>query len=77
MSKSDNVVREFSAIGKYRIRILGTGKGQVLDLREYISTKDFEGFTRRGVRLAIPKETYELRQIVYTLPAAPKKGAKR
>lgn len=77
MSK-DNVVREFSAIGKYRVRILKTDKGELLDIREYISCKEFEGFTRRGIRLALPQETDELRQIIYALPAAPaKKGGKR
>jgi hypothetical protein len=55
MSKvlKDEVIREFPPIGKYRIRLLSGKEGQrVLDIREYVTGETFEGFTRRGVRLA-------------------------
>jgi hypothetical protein len=49
----DEVIREFPAIGKYRIRLLSGKEGsRVLDIREYVTGETFEGFTRRGVRLA-------------------------
>lgn len=78
MPKEDKVSREFNAIGKYRIRLLDTDKGHVLDIREYIKDDRFEGFTRRGIRLTIPQDTDALRHVVYELPSAPtKKGGKR
>ena len=49
---ADEVVHEYPAVGKYRIRVLKKGSGTCLDVREYVSTEKFEGFTRRGIRLA-------------------------
>lgn len=79
MAKADSVVRELNPIGKYRVRILATDKGQVLNIREYVQESSFEGYTRRGIRLAIPDETDGLRHVVYELPSAPpaKKGARK
>ncbi len=49
------VVREFGEIGKYRVRIVRTsekaGSPAWLDIREYVKGANFEGFTRKGVRL--------------------------
>lgn len=47
----ENVIREFERIGALRVRLIGTRNGHELDVREYVSTPDFEGFTRRGIRL--------------------------
>jgi len=77
MAKQDSVVRELNPIGKYRIRILATDKGQVLDIREYIQDSSFEGFTRRGIRLTIPVETDLLRHAAYELPSAPEPTTRR
>jgi hypothetical protein len=52
-AKPDEVLREFHAIGKYRVRVIKAKSGTALDIREYISGEGgFEGFTRRGVRLS-------------------------
>ena len=65
MLKQDTVVREFSRIGKYRIRLLDNGNGtKVLDCREYVTSEAFEGYTRRGIRLAIPQDTLALTSIL-------------
>lgn len=49
----DFVIQEFPAVGKYRIRLVKGVKGeQILDIREYVKTADFERFTRRGIRLS-------------------------
>ena len=47
------VVREFPPISKYRVRLVEQPEtqAQTLDIREYISSDTFEGFTRRGIRL--------------------------
>lgn len=48
------VLREWPPMGKYRIRLVqrGKGRGPALDIREYISSETFEGFTRRGIVVA-------------------------
>ena len=50
----DPIVKEFPALGKYRVRVVRVSvKGAaILDIREYATGPSFEGFTRRGVRLA-------------------------
>jgi len=49
------VVREIAVIGRYRLRIIRTSDrpdaGACLDLREWISGSNYEGYTRKGVRL--------------------------
>ena len=50
----EEVLREFTPLGKYRVRILHNPrnpKEKALDIREYVSADTFEGFTRRGIRL--------------------------
>jgi len=47
----DRVIREGAQLSKYKIRILETAKGNVLDVREYVDTDTFQGFTRKGIRL--------------------------
>lgn len=61
------VVKEFPAIGKYRVRaVKGTKPDSpvILDIREYAATAEFEGFTRRGVRIALPDQLEALRRIL-------------
>lgn len=47
----DEVLKEFRPIGKYRIRLVRTQWGDALDIREFVNTDYFKGFTRRGVRI--------------------------
>jgi hypothetical protein len=68
----DSVTREFPAIGRYRVRILAQENGnQVLDIREYIQSDTFEGYTRRGIRLAVPQDLTALATILTQLEPAP------
>lgn len=61
----EEVLREFPPIGKYRIRLVRSGKTKTttLDIREYVSTETFEGFTRRGIRITERAQVDLLRDI--------------
>ena len=52
---AEEILREFPPVGKYRIRLLQNPKRPAeapsLDIREYIASDTFEGFTRRGIRI--------------------------
>lgn len=50
---SSMVIREWPSVGKYRIRAIRSVDGKMcsIDIREYVSNDEFEGFTRRGLRL--------------------------
>lgn len=54
--REEEVLREWPPLGKYRIRLLANSRNPagdpVLDIREYVSADSFEGFTRRGIRIA-------------------------
>jgi hypothetical protein len=54
-STNEEVLREFPAFGKYRIRLVHNPRkpsaDPVLDIREYVNSETFEGFTRRGIRI--------------------------
>ncbi len=50
---ADTVLREFPEIGHNRVRHMETARGVVLDIREYLSTERFDGFTRKGIRLSM------------------------
>ncbi len=54
-SRTEEVVREFTPLGKYRVRLVRNPRKPndfpVLDIREYVSAETFEGFTRRGIRI--------------------------
>jgi len=58
------VHHEYPAIGKYRIRVLVKAGRMVLDIREYVNSEKFTGFTRRGVRLNNQEEVNQLRDIL-------------
>lgn len=47
----DEVVKEFAPVGKYRVRVLNGKGARCLDVREYVSSDTWEGYTRRGIRL--------------------------
>lgn len=76
----DNVIREFPQLNsKYRVRLLSIDNGnQVLDIREYIASDTFQGFTRRGIRLSVPQDTATLANLLAELhaPSAPAPAAK-
>lgn len=64
----DQVLKEYPPVGKYRIRLLvdpaRPGAGPTLDIREYVSSQTFEGFTRRGIRLAARADLDVLREVI-------------
>jgi hypothetical protein len=55
-TRTEEVVREFTPLGKYRVRLVRNPRkpndAPILDIREYVSAETFEGFTRRGIRIA-------------------------
>ena len=61
----EEVIREFPPLGKYRVRLLEDSKrGRTLDIREFVSSESFEGFTRRGIRLIDRAQLDLLRDIL-------------
>jgi hypothetical protein len=62
----EEVLREFPPVGKYRVRVLYHPKKveKVLDIREFVSSPSFEGFTRRGIRLSDRAEIDLLRDVL-------------
>lgn len=68
MPKREEVLKEFQPIGKYRIRLMRDperpGESPNLDIREYISSRDFEGFTRRGIKLTAKADIDLLRCVL-------------
>jgi hypothetical protein len=62
------VVREFPALGKYRVRLVKSSAGPrastVLDVREFAKSETFEGFTRRGIRISTLAEARALRDVL-------------
>jgi hypothetical protein len=50
--RKEMVLREYPPIGRYRIRIIERSDMKLLDVREYHSTPEFEGFTSKGIRLS-------------------------
>ncbi len=51
MKHEDDVVKEFPKVGKYRVRLLRMKQGLALDIREWVETPKFTGFSRRGIRI--------------------------
>lgn len=62
----ESVLHEYPAIGKYRVRVVRNetrrAGGTMLDVREYIQSETFEGFTRRGIRLGSDRELAQLQE---------------
>jgi hypothetical protein len=67
--RKEEVLREFPPLGKYRLRLLSDAeaKGRTLDIREYVSSETFEGFTRRGIRLSDRAQVELLRDVLSEL----------
>ncbi len=55
-------------MGKYRVRLVHNPKRPelepVLDIREFVSSETFEGFTRRGIRLSDRAQVDLLRDVL-------------
>ena len=51
---ADTILKDYGALpcGR-RVRHMRTAAGVVLDIRQYISSDTFEGFTQKGVRLSL------------------------
>ncbi len=65
--KSDEVIVGFPAIGKYKVRLISAKrkpKESVLDIREFVESEKFVGFTRRGIRLMDKSQVALLRDIL-------------
>lgn len=64
----EQVLKEFPSFGKYRIRLLvdpaKPNARPALDIREYVSSESFEGFTRRGIRIAAKTDMSLLRDVL-------------
>jgi hypothetical protein len=63
----DEVLREFPPVGRYRVRLVANRKRNgepVLDIREYVKGAEFEGFTRRGIRLSSRADLDLLRDVL-------------
>lgn len=65
----EEVVREFPRVGKYRVRLVVNTrtKARALDVREYVSSQTFEGFTRRGIRVGTRGEADLLKALLATV----------
>lgn len=59
-------VKEFPKVGRYRVRIIQSGKngelGNVLDIREHMESDRFAGFTRRGIRIYAARDAAALEE---------------
>lgn len=64
----EEVLREFPPVGKYRVRLVHNPRradqDPVLDIREYVHSEKFEGFTRRGIRLSDRAQIDLLRDVL-------------
>ena len=60
--KQEVTVREFPRVGRYRVRLRRSGRtGRThLELREYLETSGFSGFTQRGVSVCTQRQAAEL-----------------
>lgn len=65
----DQVLREFPTVGKYRVRLLvdpsKPNAQPTLDIREFVTSESFEGFTRRGIRLSVKADLNVLRDVLH------------
>lgn len=68
---NEEVLREFPPVGRYRVRLTRNPRRPLdppaLDIREYIRSDTFEGFTRRGIRLASRADLEMLRDVLTDL----------
>lgn len=65
---NEEVIREFPPVGKYRVRLTRNPRRPLdppaLDIREYVHSETFEGFTRRGIRLSARADLEMLRDVL-------------
>ena len=48
----EKVLKEYGEIaGRYRVRLIQRKNKPVIDIREYIETDEYTGFTRKGIAL--------------------------
>ena len=73
--QEETVMRACKPLGKYRVRLLENGRGKILDIREFVASEKFSGFTRRGVRISFPVEAQALWKILSEMLAVPKAAA--
>ena len=59
----ETVIEDFGSVGRYRVRLVESRGAQKIDVREYIESDDFVGFTKRGIRLA-PTEVSHLIELL-------------
>jgi len=67
------VVRELPDIGKYKVRLVQKSARDtrlILDIREYANGPNYQGFTRRGVRLLVQDELPKLREAIDEVTSA-------
>ena len=62
------MLQEFPPVGTYRIRLVQNPRKRstppVLDIRKYISSEKFEGFTSRGIQLTDRQQIDLLRDVL-------------
>jgi len=52
-------------VGRYHVRRIRKSKDeQLLDIREHVRGGSFEGYTRRGIVIAIPGEVEKLKSLL-------------
>lgn len=50
--KSITVVKEFGELGRYTVRVIRDFHGRLaLDIRKYVETQNYKGFTKQGIWL--------------------------
>ncbi len=70
------VVMEYEPVGKYKVRLVREGSRaggeprMILDIREFISSEQYTGFTKKGVRLSTSDELTTLASILDSLMKA-------
>ena len=67
-NRKDEIIDDLPSVGRYRVRLIRDAKkpgtDPVLDIREFVSSEKFEGFTRRGIRLSERAQMDLLRDIL-------------
>lgn len=71
MRTPQEVVMEFEPLGKYKVRLVKEGARIVLDIREYIASERFTGFTRKGIRLSTTEHIVTLTDILDAVRKSP------
>lgn len=63
--QESEVLREFPAIARYRVRIVRRGNAlAAVDVREHIASDSFTGFTRKGIVLSSRSEVERLHAVL-------------